>query len=210
MYACRLRDSPSTSSTHNNKKSNRHLEQRRNRKSDLGNLYIGGVRAGFLRRDTLAVETTRAAAIKGQGHRNPTGLKTAFQLLSSPCPNLAGVSFTHPRNSNALCPPCHLPLLLLVARDLQGLLAGCSSSLRPPRHSLVQAEFVCLKSKSGMRFLAKSLHLSLLLDLSRRSCGKWRDCQDRSSEWRLKVKSNSLNLQKTAPKLSIVIDLDGT
>ena len=61
-------------------KLNRHLEQRRNRKSALGNLYIGDARAGFLRRDTPAVETTRAAAIKGQGHRNPTGLKAALQL----------------------------------------------------------------------------------------------------------------------------------
>ena len=102
MFACRLRDSPSTSSTHN--KISRHLEQRRNRKSALGNLYIGGVRAELLRRDTPAVETTRAAAIKGQRHRNPTGLKTALQLLSSPCPNLAGVSFTNPCKSNVLCP----------------------------------------------------------------------------------------------------------
>ena len=136
-------------------KSNRHLEQRRNRKSALGNLYIGSVRAEFLRRDTPAVETTCAAAIKGQGHRNPTGLKTTLQLLSSPWPNLAGVSFTNPHKSNVLRPPCYLPLLLLVARDLQGLLAGCSGSLWQPRHFLVQAGSVCLKSKSGIELLAK-------------------------------------------------------
>ena len=70
-------------------KSNRHLEQRRNRKSALGNLYIGGVHAEFLRRDAPAVETIRAAAIKGQRLRNPTGLKTASSstpLLPMPQP----------------------------------------------------------------------------------------------------------------------------
>ena len=51
-------------------------------------------------------------------------------------------------------------------------------------------------------FPKMSPRLGFLLNLTRVVAKKWRDCQDRSPDRRLNVKSTSLNMKKMFPKLS--------